>query len=80
MNQKWEYNSTDGTIRGKQSGLCMDVGSKANCSEQPWSSYPYCNYSLDALARAEDLVSRMTLAEKVQTQTNSTKETEHRVI
>ncbi len=64
-NQQWAYNSTDGTIRGKQSGLCMDVGSKASCMEAPWSGYPYCNHSLEPEARAKDLVDRLTLAEKV---------------
>ena len=64
-NQKWLFNDTDGTIRGVQSGLCMDVGSTANCSVSPFKDYPYCNYKLDALTRAKDLVSRLTLADKV---------------
>ena len=64
-NQKWTLSSADGTIRGVQSGLCLDVGSRASCMEPPWSGYPYCNDQLDAETRAKDLVSRLTLAEKV---------------
>ena len=64
-NQKWSHDSADGTIRGVQSGLCLDVGSKASCMDRPWSGYPYCDDKLDAKTRAEDLVSRLTLAEKV---------------
>ena len=48
-----------------QSGLCLDVGSSGSCMEKPWSTYPYCNYQLDANTRAMDLVSRLTLDEKV---------------
>lgn len=57
--------STDGSIRGVESGLCVDVGSKASCQEEPWSSYPYCNPNLDPDTRAKDLVGRMTVVEKV---------------
>ena len=48
-----------------QSGLCLDVGSTGSCTEKPWSTYPYCNYQLDPKTRAMDLVSRLTLDEKV---------------
>ena len=64
-NQKWAYNSTDGSIRGKQSGLCIDAGSQASCMEEPWSTYDYCNDTLEPEVRAQDLVGRLTLDEKV---------------
>ena len=64
-NQKWTFNSSDNTIRGVGSGLCLDVGSIVTCMDKPLSTYPYCNYTLDPLTRAKDLVSRLTLAEKV---------------
>ena len=67
--QKFMYNETDMTFRyGLNNMLCLDAGTSANCSMPPNSGYPYCNYSLDAQTRAEDLVSRMTMEEKVRTQ------------
>ena len=47
--------------------LCMDVGSRGSCQESPWSTYPYCNPNLDTETRAKDLVTRMTIIEKVNT-------------
>ena len=64
------HHSTDGSIRGVESGLCVDVGSKASCQEEPWSSYPYCNPNLDPDTRAKDLVGRMTVVEKVRRRTS----------
>ena len=65
-NQMFVYNKTDMTFRyGINSMLCLDAGSSANCSVAPNSGYPYCNSSLDAKTRVDDLVSRMTLEEKV---------------
>jgi len=64
--QKWIYKKgEDMTIRQVRSGLCLDVGSMADCTQKPWSTYGYCNYKLTADARAADLVSRITLEEKV---------------
>ena len=64
-NQQWVYDTAGHTFRSAQSNLCMDVGSSANCSFQPWSTFDYCNYKLDPLKRAEDLVSRLTVFELV---------------
>ena len=63
--QSCDHCRSDGNIRGVESGLCVDVGSRASCQEEPWSGYPYCNPSLDPDTRAKDLVSRMTVDEKV---------------
>ena len=57
--------STDQSIQGVESGLCLDGGVTANCQKQPWSTYPYCDPNLDPTTRASDLVHRMTIMEKV---------------
>ena len=64
-NQRWAHDSNAGTIKGIQSGLCVDVGSKASCMEKPWIGYGYCDTSQNAEQRATDLVSKLNLAEKV---------------
>lgn len=56
---------SDGSLRVNNSEICLDVGSRASCQEQPWSTYPYCNPHLDLETRATDLVGRMTIIEKV---------------
>ena len=64
-NQRWMYDKTTGALKGLQSGLCIDVGATASCSEKPWSGYTYCMTDMDPLKRAEDLVGRLEVAEMV---------------
>ena len=64
-NQRWAHDSNAGTIKGIQSGLCIDVGSKASCMEKPWSGYGYCDTSQNAEQRATDLVSKFTIMKVV---------------
>lgn len=71
-NQKFLYNGTDMTFRYSfNQSLCLDAGTAINCTVEPYSTYPYCNVTLDAETRAKDLVSRMTLAEKVENMQNN---------
>ena len=66
-NQKFVYNKADMTFRYSfNQTLCLDAGTAVNCTMGPCNTYPYCNVTLDAETRAKDLVSRMTLSEKVQ--------------
>ena len=46
------------------SSLCL-TAMKPNCTVKPFNTYPYCNQQLPSTKRAEDLVSRMTLYEKI---------------
>lgn len=47
-NQKWAVNTTDGTIRAPDSGLCLDAGSMMPrpCDAAPGKSLPFCNTSV----------------------------------
>ena len=66
-NEQFIYNETSGLFRYVQNpDLCLDAGTAVNCSMEPFSSYLYCNSSLDIEDRAADLMSRMTLTEKTQ--------------
>lgn len=65
-NQLWTYNQQDSTLRlSHNTNLCLDVGSLATCQISPWNTYPYCQDSLDRDARANDLLNRLTLEDKV---------------
>ena len=65
--QQWEYNSTTGLIRlAAIPTLCVDVGSTSNCSMAPYSAHTYCNPAAPVPARVEDLLSRLSVAEKAQ--------------
>eukprot|EP00045_Choanoeca_perplexa_P017535 m.256312 g.256312 ORF g.256312 m.256312 type:complete len:928 (+) comp17563_c0_seq3:1517-4300(+) len=62
----WILPSTAGLVKVANSNFCLSVSNISttgtNC---PDPSLPYCNYSLPATVRARDLISRMTLAEKI---------------
>eukprot|EP00039_Didymoeca_costata_P029658 m.25723 g.25723 ORF g.25723 m.25723 type:complete len:900 (-) comp7734_c0_seq3:2011-4710(-) len=63
------YSNSSGTLKTIVSGLCFDGGTPLpprGCM-QPGSTktLPFCNTKLSNAARATDLVSRMTLVEKV---------------
>jgi hypothetical protein len=64
-NQQWIYNKADMTIRSVMSSLCLDAGSSASCQMPPFNSYPYCDPKKDPETRSADLISRLTLSEKV---------------
>eukprot|EP00048_Salpingoeca_helianthica_P016232 m.231184 g.231184 ORF g.231184 m.231184 type:complete len:915 (-) comp18276_c0_seq1:117-2861(-) len=70
QNQRWVWNA-DNTVRGLMSGLCLDGGTITDCFHAPFSSYPWCNISLDAPTRARALVAAMTLDEKAVNLQNS---------
>ena len=46
------------------SSLCL-TAMKPNCSVKPFNTYSYCDQQLPSINRAKDLVSRMTLYEKI---------------
>lgn len=48
----------------QNSSLCLTVG-LFNCSMSPFKTYPYCNQQLPTYQRVNDLLSRMTLDEKI---------------
>ena len=63
--QAWVINE-DKTFRLKKNqNLCMDIGSNASCAEEPFKSYPYCNYNLDKETRTRDILNRLVLIDKV---------------
>lgn len=70
---KWVLNSTglpNGSARlvHVQSGLCMDVGGVPNshgCLDPSVRGLPFCNPSLPVADRVADILSRLSLAEKI---------------
>eukprot|EP01084_Bolivina_argentea_P317682 550834_1 len=74
--QEWIMNSPKpGYIQAvSNSSLCLTIAMKEtypNCTMYPFNSYPYCNQQLSVEDRVNDLVSRMTLTEKVQNLQNN---------
>ncbi|XP_065828934.1 uncharacterized protein [Oscarella lobularis] len=67
--QKWVYDEGKKTVLCKEAALyrkmCLDVGATPTCADTPYSAFPYCNVSLDLITRTKDLVSRMTVAQKI---------------
>ena len=49
----------------KNGSVAAYYAQPGNCTTPPYSSYPFCNPDLPTEERVNDLVSRMTLAEKV---------------
>ncbi|XP_065885783.1 uncharacterized protein [Dysidea avara] len=66
-NQKWMYNSTDGTFHyGMDPTKCMDAGSSVTpCQGASVEKLPFCDTTLDVAVRAKDLISRLQLSEKI---------------
>eukprot|EP01027_Heterolobosea_sp_BB2_P018190 GEZU01025672.1.p1 GENE.GEZU01025672.1~~GEZU01025672.1.p1 ORF type:complete len:278 (+),score=64.75 GEZU01025672.1:203-1036(+) len=72
LNQTWYFDNKDGTIRsGLFLDLCLDVGSTFTCNDIEISEFAYCNPEIPSKKRAEDLVSRMTIQEKISQMGNS---------
>jgi len=65
--QQWVYNSTDSTIRGVGSGKCLDAGTTAPpvCTGPPTNTMAFCNYTLPLNQRVNDLISHLSVDEKV---------------
>jgi beta-glucosidase-like glycosyl hydrolase len=65
-NQQWVYNTTDNSIRGVQSGLCLDVMAPPPrpCDAAANKALPFCDMKLSFVARAQDLVSRIPETDK----------------
>lgn len=63
--QQFVYSAATGvfTFNGANPPLCVDAGSKANCTLPPYNSYAYCNSSLPPTTRAADLASRLTVTD-----------------
>ncbi|XP_065184941.1 uncharacterized protein LOC135815554 [Sycon ciliatum] len=67
--QRWTYDAETKQFRLVHSGnpsLCLDAGSTANCSVEPFSTYAYCNSAASMVTRIDDLLPRLTVAEKAQ--------------
>eukprot|EP01084_Bolivina_argentea_P243629 408381_1 len=67
--QQWNIKSNGYIVSASNSSLCLTVGMSSvmpNCTMAPLNTYPYCNQQLPTRDRVKDLVSRMTLSEKVQ--------------
>jgi Ricin-type beta-trefoil lectin domain len=62
------YDAASGLIKHTASGLCVDAGSPAPpyCGALPHSSWTICDPTAPIDARAADIVSRMSLADKIQ--------------
>jgi hypothetical protein len=61
---KWVYNAHNLQIQLAGTDLCLAGGFNASCQIEPYNTYPYCNANLPPIARAQDFVSRLSLAEK----------------
>lgn len=69
--QKWHYDTVHGRIRPVTADhLCLDRTIShhevLNCSYPPLNQFPYCNWTLPASERVQDLLSRMVLTEKAE--------------
>ncbi|KAH3745647.1 glycoside hydrolase family 3 domain protein [Pelomyxa schiedti] len=69
--QLWHYND-DGTFISKLNGLCLRAGTEPlpTCEDYPLNTYDYCKVNLPIAQRASDLVSRMTLDERMSQMVN----------
>jgi beta-glucosidase-like glycosyl hydrolase len=65
--QKWTYSANDHSIRNQNGGLCLDAGSPLprTCDEAPGKTLPFCNPSLSIATRVADIISRISLTEKI---------------
>eukprot|EP01084_Bolivina_argentea_P142244 249897_1 len=68
--QQWIMNSPNpGYIQAvSDSSLCLTIAvqqTHPSCTHTPFNAYPYCNQQLSVEVRVNDLVSRMTLNEKI---------------
>jgi hypothetical protein len=68
--QAFVFDAASGTITHAQSGLCVDGGTVLPpvnwCAEAPQSGWPFCDATLSLDARAADIVSRLSLADKIE--------------
>lgn len=68
-NAAFAFSAASGRITHIPSGLCVDYGSPVKgppfCSLLPQSGWPFCDPTADINARAADIVSRLTLADKI---------------
>lgn len=62
----WTYEASTKLFRlSSNTSLCLDATPTAySCDKYPFSTYAYCNESLDAFTRVRDLRSRVTSNEK----------------
>lgn len=67
-NQALAFDAASGLIKHVGSGLCVDAGSpvapSSFCDEADHATWPICDYTQSIAARAADIVSRLTLADK----------------
>jgi xylan 1,4-beta-xylosidase len=57
---QWTYSQSTGSVSwAHDPTLCLDAGTAVTCADAPFSSYPYCNASLTAAERVEDLLPRL---------------------
>eukprot|EP01119_Soliformovum_irregulare_P012048 TRINITY_DN3096_c0_g1_i1.p1 TRINITY_DN3096_c0_g1~~TRINITY_DN3096_c0_g1_i1.p1 ORF type:complete len:878 (-),score=229.77 TRINITY_DN3096_c0_g1_i1:40-2523(-) len=64
--QQWVYNNTDFSLRQKKTGKCLDAGSSVRtCDFELNKNSPFCNPQLPLATRVADLISRMTIQEKL---------------
>lgn len=66
--QRWSFDAVAGALRPAATpGLCLDMGTAWRpCASAPFSALPFCDATLPLEARLDDMLSRMTLAEKIQ--------------
>ena len=64
--QGFVYSAATGLITHTASGLCVDGATVVSyCEQAAHSNWTICDVSADMTARAEDLVARMTTADKI---------------
>eukprot|EP01084_Bolivina_argentea_P148527 259646_1 len=66
--QQWIYdNKTKYIVSNYNNSLCLTASlyPQRNCSQSPYSKYPYCNTQLPTEQRLNDLISRLTFYEKI---------------
>eukprot|EP01084_Bolivina_argentea_P263562 446130_1 len=68
INQQWIISPDGYIISSLNKSLCLTVESPSilpNCTKPPNNMYPYCNQNIPTEQRVNDLVSRMSLTEKI---------------
>lgn len=65
--QSWTLDASGALRSAAAPSLCVDSGTRIKaCSTAPWSGLPFCDTALTLDARLDDLLSRMTLADRIQ--------------
>jgi beta-glucosidase-like glycosyl hydrolase len=63
--QQWILNGENVHCVAVGKHMCLDMGSTPTCADAPFNTFPYCNPNMTYGDRAKDMVSRMTVEQKI---------------